>query len=214
MSFSDKWEKKSSPSFISRIIGGVRSQVPLKQQIEDASRQIQHIITRLDLAISRIKQRDTSIFSKVVSSLQKNDNEHAIMYANELSEIRKMGKMVTQARLALEQIMLRLTTITDIGEVASTLAPTVTVVRSLRGELAEIVPEAEGEMNEISNTLSSILVDAGTSAGVSLNFEAANEEAEKVLAEAAAIAEQRMKESFPEIPVQIIDSEKEEGSVS
>ena len=43
-------------------------------------------------------------------------------------------------------------------------------------------------------------MDAGTVGGYNLNFEAANEDAEKVLAEAAAVAEQRMKEKFPEIP--------------
>jgi hypothetical protein len=36
--------------------------------------------------------------------------------------------------------------------------------------------------------------------GYSLNFEAANEEAEKALSEAAAVAESRMKEKFPDIP--------------
>jgi division protein CdvB (Snf7/Vps24/ESCRT-III family) len=63
-----------------------------------------------------------------------------------------------------------------------------------------VLPEAEGEIGEISGLLSSILVDAGTVGGYSLNFEAANEDAEKVLAEAAAVAESRMKEKFPEIP--------------
>lgn len=63
-----------------------------------------------------------------------------------------------------------------------------------------VLPEAEGEIGEISSLLSSILVDAGQVGGYSLNFEAANEDAEKVLAEAAAVAEQRMKEKFPDIP--------------
>jgi division protein CdvB (Snf7/Vps24/ESCRT-III family) len=48
--------------------------------------------------------------------------------------------------------------------------------------------------------LSNILVEAGQLGGLTLNFEAANEEAERILAEAAAVAEQRMKESFPELP--------------
>jgi division protein CdvB (Snf7/Vps24/ESCRT-III family) len=33
-----------------------------------------------------------------------------------------------------------------------------------------------------------------------LNFEAANEDAEKIIAEASAVAEQRMKDKFPELP--------------
>lgn len=55
--------------------------------------------------------------------------------------------------------------------------------------------------------LSGILIDAGTVGGYTLNFEAANEDAEKVLAEASAVAEQRMKEKFPEIPVTLPSTE-------
>jgi division protein CdvB (Snf7/Vps24/ESCRT-III family) len=74
------------------------------------------------------------------------------------------------------------------------------VIRSVRQGLVSVLPEAEGEIGEISSLLSSVLVDAGSVGGYSLNFEAANEDAEKVLAEAAAVAESRMKEKFPEIP--------------
>jgi division protein CdvB (Snf7/Vps24/ESCRT-III family) len=54
-------------------------------------------------------------------------------------------------------------------------------------------------------------VDAGTTGGISLNFDAANEDAERVLAEASAVAEQRMKEDFPEIPAAVIAQEDREG---
>jgi division protein CdvB (Snf7/Vps24/ESCRT-III family) len=33
-----------------------------------------------------------------------------------------------------------------------------------------------------------------------LNFEAANEEAENIMSEASAVAEQRMKDKFPDLP--------------
>ena len=75
-------------------------------------------------------------------------------------------------------------------------------------------PLAEGEIGEISGLLSSILVDAGTVGGYSLNFEAANEDAEKVLAEAAAVAETRMKEKFPEIPSGLPSMESSSESTS
>jgi division protein CdvB (Snf7/Vps24/ESCRT-III family) len=74
------------------------------------------------------------------------------------------------------------------------------VIRGVKQGLVGVLPEAESEIGEISGLLSSILVDAGTVGGYSLNFEAANEDAERILAEASAVAEQRMKEKFPEIP--------------
>jgi division protein CdvB (Snf7/Vps24/ESCRT-III family) len=201
--FSDKWEKKESPNFVSRLTGGMRNPGPLKPQLDQAGRQIQAQIARLDGASSRLKTRDATIFSRVVSSVQKHETQQAAVYANELAEIRKMGRMITQARLALEQIALRLGTITDLGDIVVTLAPTISVVRSVRQDLSGVLPEAEGEITEISSLLSSILVDAGSVGGYSLNFEAANEEAEKTLEEAAAVAEQRMKERFPEIPAEV-----------
>jgi division protein CdvB (Snf7/Vps24/ESCRT-III family) len=111
-----------------------------------------------------------------------------------------MNKMVTQAKLALEQIVLRLNTITELGDIVVTLTPAMAVMRNVKQGLGGIMPEAEGEIGEISGLLSSILVDAGTVGGYSLNFEAANEDAERILSEASAVAEQRMKEKFPEIP--------------
>ena len=214
MGFSTKWEKKEQgPGLMGRIRGSTRTPTPLKSQIEQANRQIRILISQLDNAVSRIKQRDSTIFKNVVSSLAAHDTQHAAVYANELAEVRKMGKMVTQAQLAMEQISLRLGTITDLGEIASTLAPAVSVIRNMKDGLMLALPEADKEIGEISGLLSSVLVDASTSGGISLNFDAANEDAQKVLEEAASVAEERMKESFPEIPagVRVLTQDENEG---
>jgi len=212
MSFSSKWEKKDEgPGLVDRLRGSVRTPVPLKSQIELANRQIRLLISQLDNTVNRIKQRDSTIFKNVVSSLAKHDTQHAAVYANELSEVRKMGKMVTQAQLAMEQISLRLGTITDLGEIASTLAPAVSVIKNMKEGLRMALPEADKEISEISGLLSSVLVDASTTGGFSLNFDAANEDAQKVLEEASMVAEQRMKESFPEIPAGVFAQEEGEG---
>jgi len=194
-----------------RLRGSTRTPTPLKSQIEQANRQIRILISQLDSAVNRIKQRDSTIFKKVVASLAQRDTQHAAVYANELAEVRKMGKMVTQAQLAMEQISLRLGTITDLGEIASTLAPAVSVIRNMKDGLMLALPEADKEIGEISGLLSSVLVDASTTGGISLNFDAANEDAQKVLEEAASVAEERMKESFPEIPAGVLAQEDNEG---
>ena len=211
MGFAEKWERKDeSPGFMDRIRGTMRTQTPLKSQIEQANRQIKVLISQLDNAVSRIKQRDATIFRGVVTSLAKHDTQHAAVYANELTEVRKMGKMVTQAELALEQISLRLGTITDLGEIATTLAPALSVIRNMKDGLRIAIPEADREIGEISGLLSSVLIDAGTTGGLSLNFDAANEDAQRVMEEAAAVAEERMKDSFPEIPLGALGERQQE----
>ena len=199
--FANKWEKSNSGSgFGGRVRGSVQNPGPLKPRLDAAVRQIQVQVAKLDGTCSKLRERDASIFNKVVTAMQKHDSQHAAVYANELAEVRKMSRMVTQAKLALEQITLRLNTVTELGDIVVTLTPAMSVIRSVRQGLVSVLPEAEGEIGEISSLLSSVLVDAGSVGGYSLNFEAANEDAEKVLAEAAAVAESRMKEKFPEIP--------------
>jgi division protein CdvB (Snf7/Vps24/ESCRT-III family) len=212
MSFASKWQKKDQGTgFADRLRDSVRTPTPLKSQIEEANRQIKILISQLDGTVNRIKQRDSTIFKNVVSSLAKHDTQHAAVYANELAEVRKMGKMVTQAQLAMEQISLRLGTITDLGEIASTLAPAVSVIKGMKDSLKLALPEADNEISEISGLLSNVLIDASTSEGISLNFDAANEDAQKVLEEAAIVAEQRMTESFPQIPASVLASDEGEG---
>ena len=193
-----------------RLKDSVKPSISLKTQIEQANRQIRVLISQLDSAVSRIKQRDATIFRGVVTALAKHDSQHAVVYANELTEVRKMGKMVTQAQLALEQISLRLGTITDLGEIATTLAPAVTVIRNVQESLKSALPEADREIGEISGLLSSVLIDASATGGLSLNFDAANEDAQKVMEEAAMVAEQRMQEDFPEIPAVVLSQRQPE----
>jgi division protein CdvB (Snf7/Vps24/ESCRT-III family) len=211
MGFAEKWETKDQgPGLMDRLLDRVRTPTPLKSQIEQANKQIRVLISQLDSTVDRIRQRDSLIFRGVVTSLAKHDTQHATVYANELTEVRKMGKMVTQAQLALEQISLRLGTITDLGDIATTLAPAVSVIRSMKEGLTTMLPEADREIGEISGLLSSVLIDVSATGGLSLNFDAANEDARQVMEDAAAVAEQRMEENFPEIPASVLSQRQQE----
>lgn len=198
--FVKKWAAEHKPSFGEKVKEAVRPSGPLRPRIEQAIRQIQIQISKLEATANRLKERDNTIFNKVVASIQKHDMQHATIYANELAEIRKMYKMLMQAKIALEQIVLRLNTATELGDIVVTLAPAMAVIKSVKAGLVQVMPEAEKEITEISSLLSSILVDAGQLSGLTLNFEAANEDAERILAEASAVAEQKMKEKLPELP--------------
>ncbi len=200
--FADKWQKPPTPTVGERVKEAVRPPGPLKHRLEAAVRQIQVQITRLDSTANRLREKDSGIFNKVVTAIQKHDMSHASVYANELAEIRKISKMVTQAKVALEQIVLRLNTVQELGDIVVTLTPAMAVIRNVRTGLGTVLPEAEHEMGEINGLLSSILVDAGMLGGYTISFEAASEDAEKILSEASAVAEQRMKEKLPELPLE------------
>ena len=206
--FVDRWEKTESQSIGTRVKESVRPPGPLKPRLDAAIRSIQLQTQKLDIANQRFQERDRMMFSKVVDAYSKHDIDHAKIYANELAEIRKMSKMLMQAKMALEQIVMRLNTVTELGDIVVTLAPAMGVIRSVRTGISSLLPEAERELGDISTTLSSILIDAGQGAGLSLNFESDNEDAMKILNEAAAVAEQKVKEKFPELPAGVATGEK------
>lgn len=199
--FTKKWERGQNQTIGEKVKEVVKPAGPLKPRLEYAVRQIQVQISKLDTTTNKLKERDDAIFNKVVTAIQKHDSQHASIYANELSEIRKMSKTITYAKVALEQITLRLGTIQELGDIVLTLSPAMSVIKNVKAGLVGVVPAAENEIGEIGGLLSNILVDAGQMGGYSLNFEAANEDAEMILSEASTVAEQRMKDKFPELPI-------------
>lgn len=199
--FSKKWEtRREEQPFTNRLKEAVKPPGPLKPRMDFAVRRIELQVQKLDQATERFGQRDKTIFARIVDAYTKHDTARANVFANELAEIRKMEKLIINARLALEQIVLRLRTVSELGDVVSTLGPAVSVLRSVRAGLVSVFPEAESELGEIGNMLSGIMIEAGQGSGMTLNFDTVNEDASKILTEAATVAEQRVKEKFPDLP--------------
>ena len=63
-----------------------------------------------------------------------------------------------------------------------------------------VMPEMGLELAELEESLQSIVVEAGEFTGGGLEYVGTSPEARKILDEAAVLANQRMKEKFPELP--------------
>ena len=199
--FAKKWEpKREEESLSSAIHNTIQPAPPLKIALDSAVRRLDLQINKLDQANERFTLKDKTLFAKLVNAYTQHDTAHANIYANELAEIRKMSKLVMNARLALDQVSLRIKTVSELGDVVSALGPCIGVLRSVSGGLCGVLPEAENELGDIGNMLSGLMFEAGTSSGMSLNFNSVNEDAAKILDEAAVVAEQRVSSNFPDLP--------------
>ena len=200
--FAKKWEQKrdEGDSFSKTVKQTIQPPAPLKQQLDNACRKLDLQINKLDQANERFTQKDRALFAKIVDAYTKHDSAHANIYSTELAEIRKMSKLIMNARLALDQVALRIRTVSELGDVVSALGPCVGVLRSVSSGLGGVLPEAEGELGDIGNMLSGLMFEAGSSSGMSLNFDCVNEDASIILAEAATVAEQRVSANFPDLP--------------
>jgi division protein CdvB (Snf7/Vps24/ESCRT-III family) len=200
--FAKKWEtqKKEGDSFTTQIRNTVQPPAPLKSRLDFAIKKLDMQISKLDQANDRFTNKDKALFAKLVDAYTQHDTAHANIYATELAEIRKMSKLIMNARLALDQVSMRMRTITEFGDILSNLGPCIGVLRSVSVGMVGVLPEAENELGEIGNMLSGLMMDAGLNSGSSLNFNNVNEDAAKILNEAAVVAEQKVSANFPDLP--------------
>jgi len=184
-----------------RLLDGIKPQAPLKPRIEEAQKKLQMQITKLDSITGRMQEKDQLIFKRVVLAMQSHDSQHARVLSGELSQIRKMNKMVTSAKLALEQIQLRLNTITELGDVVVTLSPAMSVIKGLQGGLTGMMPEADQSFGQISELLGNIITDSGQMPNAEIGtITNTNDDTLRIMEEASAVVEMNMKNKFPDLP--------------
>ena len=197
MSILNNWNTKEKEPLLAKVKDKVTPQPPLRNRVETTQRAMQTLISRLDQKQSRLKSHDTALFDKVVEATQKHDKDRAAAFANELAELRKITSNVTQMKLVLEQINLRMGTVQDFGDIVTSITPIVSVIKGMRSSMSGIVPEASSEMSEIGEMMNGLIVDAGQFGGSSPLIESSSAETNNILAEAAAVAEVNDEEKFP-----------------
>lgn len=207
--FAKSWVRREEPSLATKIKEAVSPPGPMRSRLDAVIKRVETQIKKLDHTSDRFSERDKSIFNRIVDAYTTHDVARANILASELAEIRKMEKMMLHARLALEQIALRMRTITELGDIAVTLTPVVGVIHGIKGGMSTVSPRAEKELGDIASLLTGIVADAGQVAGKTIDFEMINEDSKNILKEASIVAEQRMKDKFPELPTLTQPSDEE-----
>src|SRR5215216_3987250 len=134
-----------------------QSQTPLKPRIEEAQKKLQMQIAKLEGMSSKMQEKDKVIFSRIVKAMQNHDNHYGKLLSGELSQIRKMIKMIDSAKTAFEQIQLRLNTMTEMGDVVVTLSPAMNAIKGIQGGLSSMMPQADQSFGQISDLLGNIM---------------------------------------------------------
>jgi division protein CdvB (Snf7/Vps24/ESCRT-III family) len=198
--FVNRWnEKPQQASFLSKIKDAGKPSVGLKKQISMVLQRIEVQKQKLNNAQSRFEQRDAELFRRTVKALSERDTMRANVLAGELAEIRKVEKMLMHASLALESVSLRLSTVSELGDIVTVIAPAAGVLNNIRNGMSSVFPEAGNELENIGNLLTDIVSTTHQDTGVPVNIGTASLEAEKILSEAETAAERKLKAQLPEI---------------
>ena len=208
VSISDRWNVlKKGDALSQKFMGSVKPEAPLKNRLDSAQKKLQLQITRLSEIDGKLKTKHDAIFEKIVDSKKSNNETYAKVYANELAEIRKMKNMVSNAKLSMEQVQLRLNTVSELGDVVVTLSPCMSLIKGLSTSLGEIMPGAQASMQDLSNMLGDIVSGSSVTHDGSIGItETTSTDALSILKEAESIVEGNIRSSMPEPPVTTIDS--------
>jgi len=212
--FLKDWDREAKEPVFSRVNSTFHHKPPIKEQVATAIYRLKVQQNKLESAAMRMQQHDRDIFTKCVNSQMTHDAARAAMYANECAEVRKMAKVTLQCQLALEQVSLRLETIEEFGDMARMMAPAASVVHSIKNQISGLIPEVGFELSEIGEVLNSVVMEAGETVGTSYDMEASGAEAQRILTEANTIAEQHMKDRFPDLPQSGMPTPQRTGELS
>jgi division protein CdvB (Snf7/Vps24/ESCRT-III family) len=199
-SFHKAWARQETASMADKFRDTIKPQGALKPRIQNAVNKLQVQTTKMDAMLSKLEERDKQLFKRVVTAVQQHDTSASKVLSNELAEIRKVKKMLGGARMSLEQVQLRLATIHDLGDAMVAIGPAMNTMKSLQSSLGKFMPEADSEMNAMAQTLNGLMVDSISDDSFNMESDASNEETDRILQEASAVAEQQIGDKFPSVP--------------
>ena len=198
---SNSWNKTERESISQRVIGKVKPDEPLKNKIDFAQKKLQFQISKLEGINEKLQKKHDVIFEKIVNAQRNNKTAYAQAYAGELTQVRKMKNMVGGAKLSMEQVKLRLDTVSELGDVVVTLSPCMSIIKGLSPSLSGIMPEANASMEDLSQILGDVMSGSSVGDGDSMSMMPnANADTLAILEEAHSVIAGQTKSTIPDIP--------------
>jgi len=199
-SFEKTWAQREVKSMTEKIRDTVKPQGALKPRIQTAVNKLQAQTSKMDVMLTKLHQRDQQLFDRVVTATQSHDTPTSRVLSSELAEVRKVSRVLGNARNSLEQVQLRLTTIHDLGDAMIAIGPAMSTMKELKPTMSKFMPEADSELNTMTETLNGLMTDSLSGDSFEMQDSAMTEETNSILQEAEAVASQQTDEKFPSIP--------------
>jgi len=212
------WTKNGNEGLSQKVFGRIIPDAPIKNKIENAQQKLELQIMKLGSISAKLQKKHDHIFEKIVNAQKSNNHAYAKAYAIELQEIRKMNNMVSNAKLSMEQINIRLNTVSELGDVIVTLSPCMSVIKGLGVSLGGIMPQANSSMQDLSKILGDVLSSSAVGQqDTTLTTREGSADTVAILEEAQAVIEGQTKENIPDIPSNlpedILSERKERSSI-
>ncbi|MQL55319.1 cell division protein CdvB [Acidianus ambivalens] len=184
----------------SRFNGDKKKRAQLGKLLTEISIKLKDQQSKLEEGMHRLKERDKELFEKLVRAQIEGDTARATIYAQEISDIRKMIKIIYTAFLAIEKVRLKLDTVQELQGVSLVLFPVVKILGELKDQIKGIAPEVALALDSITSSVNSIAVETGALSDKTVLPSTIDEQAKKIMEEAQKTAEIKIKEMLPDLP--------------
>ena len=191
---------KNGMNLSQKFLDKIKPEYALKNKINGAEKQLECQILRLEQAHNKLKQNHDHVFKKIVDAKLTRDESKAKTYAIELVEIKKIKNKIDEAKLAMEQIRLRLGTVSELGDIVVTLSPCMSLIKGLAPSISGLMPEMHASMQDLTNTFSDLLSDSSLPSQDMMPTHQGNADTDAILQEAHNVLEGRTRTAIPEPP--------------
>ncbi len=166
---------------------------PLRDKLNEVTMRLTLISERIKQRQNQYSARSKELFDACVKALMSSEKDKAIVYANELSNMRKTMSTVMKSQFSIEGLVNRLQTINDVSELREVILPIKGVLDELRGQLSGILPNASKSIREVEEAVEDAIYGIGTVSDTIVEPSVSDEEVKKILMEASEVAAQRLK---------------------
>jgi len=182
------------------ILNRGRGIVPSRESLNELRRQSM----RVEMARRALVQRDAVLFDMVRRAVENRDDQRATMYANELSRVRHIKKMLGESQLAIDCIMIRIENFIDLCSVVEEMKPISEVIRDVSSEVQEVVPQFASVLGQLNEVAGEALIETNIDVCDQVLEDvlgARSEGGVKILGEASEVVEGSLRDAFPEPPM-------------
>jgi division protein CdvB (Snf7/Vps24/ESCRT-III family) len=205
----DNWTReKKSPLFNKVKKWFTPKKATFKENMNIAIYHLKASSDKLRRNSSALNRKNQRLFQKCIEYKLNNKPERATIYANECAELKRLAQLVLSSELALEQAIVRLETINELSDVMGSVLPIISIVENTKNRLVSVIPSVSERLGEVTQMIQSSIVEMGSTPHLSSSQPNLPFEAKKILEQANSVAGERIREKFPELPIELSTSQQ------
>jgi len=194
------WREVKNNILSQKFLDRVRPEATLKNRIDGAGKKMDCQILRLEQTYNKLKQNHDNLFKKIVEAKQAHNESRARTYAIELQEVIKAENKIAEAKLAMEQIKIRLGTVSELGDIVVTLSPCMSLIKGLAPSISTLMPQMHTSMEDLTSMFGDMLTGSSLSQESMTPTYQGNTDTDAILQEAHDVIEGKTRTAMPEPP--------------